>query len=220
MILFYIDVPNSEYVGKKFNKLTILAECINKNNTKYRKFRCKCDCGTIRILDKRSVIIGTTKSCGCLHKQLAKEVNTKHGDSKTRLYKIWLHMKSRCYNTSDAKYKNYGERGIIICQEWNDFIKFKEWAKNNGYKDDLTIERIDVNGNYEPSNCIWVDLSNQTINKTTSHYFKYRDKVYFLKDLVNIFNKSYKSLYKELVINKNLDKYGLEISNYIDYINQ
>ena len=214
--MFEFD-PLQLYVGKRYGRLTVISE---ERDSSGNWFNCKCDCGNSIRTRKYSVLKGLTKSCGCLHKEIAHNVNVQHGLSNTRLHRIWSHMRGRCYTPTDRKYKNYGGRGITICSEWNDFIKFKEWAENNGYDDNLTIERIDVNGNYEPSNCTWVNLSLQTINKTTSHYFKHFGKIYSLKDLVNVFNLSYKYLHREIITNKRLKDFNLEPANYIDYINQ
>lgn len=94
---------------------------------------------------------------------------SKHGMSKTRIYNIWQRIKQRCYNTKDASYSNYGGRGIIMCDEWkNDFMSFCEWAIKNGYSAKLTIDRIDVDGNYEPSNCRWADKDTQENNKRSN----------------------------------------------------
>lgn len=97
--------------------------------------------------------------------------------SRTRLYRIFDHMKQRCYNKNNERYKDYGKRGINVCNEWlHDFMVFREWALNNGYNDTLTIDRIDVNGNYEPSNCRWVDNLTQQNNKRDNVFLTYNGK--------------------------------------------
>lgn len=205
------------YVGKRFGRLTVISEEVSANGN---WFVCSCDCGNQIRSRKHSILKGLTKSCGCLHSEIAKSVNSKPYDTTTRLYRIWTHMRGRCYTKSDKKYKNYGGRGIKICSDWNDFSNFESWAYSNGYNDNLTIERIDVNGDYEPDNCTWISVSAQTANKTTSHYFKYHNKIYSLKELVNIFDKSYKYLHRELITNNKYKDYNLEKATYIDYINQ
>lgn len=124
---------------------------------------CQCDCGNTSIVRGKSLIQGNTKSCGCL---VYESRNVKHGMKKTRLYRIWSGMKSRCYTPSNPAYNRYGGRGISICQEWkSDFNAFYEWAKNNEYSENLSIDRIDVNGNYDPSNCRWSTPQQQSDNK-------------------------------------------------------
>ena len=100
-----------------------------------------------------------------------------HGDAKrgkyTQLYNSWRGMKDRCNNKNNTRYDSYGGKGVSVCEEWNDFLNFKEWALDNGYKPGLTIERKDVDGNYEPSNCCWVTNKEQANNKTTSHFLTF-----------------------------------------------
>jgi hypothetical protein len=114
----------------------------------------------------RALISGDTKSCGCLQKEIAKATFTRHGKWSSRLHVIWSSMKTRCYNQKHSKCKYYGGRGISICDEWlRDFQAFFDWAMANGYRDDLTIDRIDVNGKYCPDNCRWITIAEQQKNK-------------------------------------------------------
>ena len=109
--------------------------------------------------------------------------NFKHGKTNTRLYEIWRAIKKRCNLITHKYYKDYGGRGIIVCDEWlNDFMNFYYWAINNGYRDDLTIDRIDVNGNYEPNNCRWVTRNVQLKNKRNNVYITYQNKTQTMSD--------------------------------------
>ncbi len=121
-----------------------------------------------------------TSSCGCL-KEEQNEKNLGRfttGESHSRLATIWYHMKSRCDNPKDTNYRNYGNRGITVCEEWkNDFLVFKEWAVNNGYQDGLSIDRIDVNGNYEPNNCRWLKQEDQLNNKRSTLWVEHKGDI-------------------------------------------
>lgn len=107
----------------------------------------------------------------------------KHGETKTRLFKIWSSMHERCEREKHLHYKSYGGRGISVCLEWYDYLPFAEWARNNGYSDELTLDRIDTNGNYEPSNCRWITMREQQSNKRSNRILEYRGKKYTLTQL-------------------------------------
>jgi hypothetical protein len=146
----------NEYIGLRYGRLTIVGF------NEIHRFICRCDCGTEKTYVCKDIISGKVVSCGC-H---AKEIATKHGDSNTNLYKTWSNMKRRCYNKNCHNYNNYGGRGITVCQEWlNDYAIFKEWALSRGYDRGLSIDRINNNGNYEPSNCRWATAKVQNSNK-------------------------------------------------------
>lgn len=146
--------------GKTFGKITVISFYGSKNNRAL--WNCKCECGAECICDSHSLLEGRISSCGCGKKTH----NLQHGMSGTRLYRIWAGMKTRCENPSADNYKYYGERGISVCKEWReDFDSFARWALKSGYKDSLTIDRINVNGNYEPKNCRWVTMAEQNKNK-------------------------------------------------------
>lgn len=162
-----------DLTGRRFKKLTVIEKAYKDGYFVY--WRCKCDCGNETIVYSSNLTRGVTRSCGCYKKERTKETNVIHGDTKTRLYNIYLGMKNRCYNEREPAYHSYGGRGIKVCNEWlakeTGYITFKKWALENGYSDKLTIDRIDVNGNYEPSNCRWVDVYTQANNKRTNRYF-------------------------------------------------
>ena len=157
-----------DLTGKRFGKLTVLKRVI-KINSKKTYFLCKCECGKIKTIYRDDIVSGKTISCGCHKKEMARKLgkSTKtHGMTQTRLYHIWRGSRDRCQNKRSKDYKNYGGRGITICAEWEkSFESFYDWAMSHGYRDNLTIDRIDVNGNYCPENCRWADINTQSHNK-------------------------------------------------------
>lgn len=138
---------------------------------------CSCDNHTRKIIARHSLVSGNSKSCGCLSaEETSKRIST-HKMSGSRLHNIWKSMKERCYNINHNQYKDYGGRGISICEEWKDnFISFYNWAISNGYSDDLTIDRIDNNKNYCPENCKWSTRKEQNNNQRTNHLLTYNHK--------------------------------------------
>lgn len=150
------DNKIEDLTNKKFGRLTILEFVYRKNGRNY--WKCKCDCGSIVIKNEHNLKNGDTKSCGCLHRDITKKIKTTHGERHTRLYRIWSNMKSRCYNSNVSCYERYGGKGIHVCDEWMKYENFSKWAKSHGYKDDLTIERINPTGNYCPENCEWISF--------------------------------------------------------------
>lgn len=161
--------------GQRFGRLTVLGRAENGRHKEIR-YNCVCDCGTQRIVFRNSLISGSTQSCGCLQKTYVKKLcesrrkynKPTRGD---RLYRVWKGMRERCGNPNHIAYKYYGGRGITICDEWmHDYAAFRDWAMANGYDPSApygkcTLDRIDVNGNYEPSNCRWVSITVQNNNK-------------------------------------------------------
>jgi len=143
-----------------------------KDRSCYWKF--KCDCGNECIKKASGVARGHIKSCGCLKEITSYKNSYKHGKSKTKIYHIWQAFKDRCYNQNNKHYMNYGGRGIKVCEEWkNDFNAFHDWAMANGYKDGLTIDRINNDGNYEPSNCRWASVKEQQNNRRCTVFITY-----------------------------------------------
>lgn len=156
--------------GRRFGKLVAIKR--DKNRGKRTIWMCKCDCGKTAFVEAHGLKGGTTRSCGCLKYE---SKNEKHGKTKTRLYSIWSKMKDRCTRKNNPAYKWYGGRGIVICKDWiNDFMSFYNWAMENGYNDNLSIDRIDVNGNYEPSNCRWILLEEQALNTRATKFLTYK----------------------------------------------
>jgi hypothetical protein len=192
-----------DITGQKFGRLTVI-ERLENDKWKQARWKCLCECGNYIICITRDLKKGSVKSCGCLHKEIIKKVNTKHGLKKTRLYRLWNTIKRRCYNKSFEKYKNYGGRGITMCDEWkNDFKSFHDWAYANGYDEntkrgDCTIDRIDVNGNYEPNNCRWATNKEQQRNRSNNHFITYEGKTHCISEWAEILDIKPSYLYQKL----------------------
>lgn len=173
-----VNMNHNDLTGQRFGRLVVIKRAYFKKGKTY--WICRCDCGNEKTVSRTHLLSGKTSSCGCYKREciignLQEHMSgfTMHGKSKTRLYKVWVNMHSRCNCETCDSYKYYGERGITVCDEWSTFPPFYEWAMANGYDPDApygkcTIDRIDVNGNYEPSNCRWVDMKVQASNKRNS----------------------------------------------------
>ena len=191
----------NDLTGKKFGKLTVLERCENSKSG-YVRWLCKCDCGNNSIVYAGNLTKKHTTSCGCYKKQKTIEVKTKHGKVHTRIYKILNAMKDRCFNENNDRYNDYGGRGITICSEWlgeNGFNNFEQWALNNGYSEKLTIDRIDPNGNYEPSNCRWATVKEQNNNQRKNIYIEYAGETKTLAQWAEELNFPYFTLYARIV---------------------
>ena len=175
-----------DLTGLTFTYLKVL-EYVNSDFDKYGNktsfWKCQCICGKTIVLPRYDLTRKRNQSCGCMRTQLIGIKSKKHGGYKTRLYHIWVGMRHRCFAPTDKYYRNYGERGITVCDEWaNDFITFRDWALTHGYADNLTIERIDVNGNYEPQNCCWITRAEQPKNTRISKRYTYNGETKTLRD--------------------------------------
>ena len=163
-----------DITGQRFGKLTVV-KLVGTDKRGATKWLCKCDCGNEIVAYKTNLMKPNhTTSCGCHKREIGKKIKTTHNFSKTRIYKIWAGIKNRCYDFNSNVYYLYGKRGITVCKEWlNDFMAFYNWSMQNGYNDNLTIDRIDSNGNYEPNNCRWATAKEQSNNTS-------KNRVYFI----------------------------------------
>lgn len=163
-----------DLTGQKFGRLTAI-ERVGRDSCNHALWKCLCDCGNYTTAGSNSLKSGNTKSCGCLNLERATErivrYNFRHGETGTRLWRIWSGMISRCESPSTAENKYYQGKGIAVCNAWHAYENFKNWALKNGYRDDLTIDRIDLNGNYEPSNCRWATKVEQAENRSSTRLF-------------------------------------------------
>lgn len=165
---------HAKLLGKKFGRLTVVKKLDSRNY--HVHWLCECVCGNFAEVSTGRLNAGQTKSCGCLQKERAAEAKKTHGlyfdenGKRSKLYRVWGHMNERCSSPTSNAYEDYGGRGIRVCKEWKDYKTFHEWAISNGYKEGLSIERVDNDGNYEPSNCKWIPISKQASNRRNIRY--------------------------------------------------
>lgn len=165
-----------DLTGQKFERLTVVERAEDSKSGCVR-WKCVCDCGKEVVVRGDVLRRGDVKSCGCYNREMTAKRSTTHGGSQTRLYKIWSAIKDRCYNENSKEYIDYGGRGISMCKSWRDsFEVFRDWALENNYSDNLTIDRIDFNGNYEPNNCRWTTMKEQSNNRRSNHLLTYNGK--------------------------------------------
>lgn len=175
-----------DLTGQRFGRLTVLnrAPDFGSGRKRVTMWRCQCDCGKTIDVRAHALRNGHTRSCGCLVPE--SHVRT-HGDSSSRLHRIWSAMKQRCKNPKSSAFDCYGGRGIRVCPEWDEsYESFQVWAIANGYRDDLTIDRIDVNGNYCPENCRWVDMPTQSNNRRSSARLEYNGESHTIREWAEI----------------------------------
>ncbi len=202
----FIDLTN-----QKFGRLTVIKR--EENDIRNcAQWLCKCDCGNTIIVSGNHLRTSHTRSCGCLQKEVCSNIkhSQKHGMSHTRIYKIWSGIKRRTNPNSIYKtttYRNYIGRNIKMYDEWkNDFKKFYDWAMANGYQDNLTIDRIDVNGNYEPSNCRWTTMKIQQNNRRNNVVIEYNNEKHTVSEWNEIMKFPPKLLYNRIRRGWNLKK--------------
>ena len=205
-------MPNNKYnnlPGTRFGKLVVVEEC-DRSKHGDRMWKCRCDCGAETVIRTSTLTRGDAKSCGCMIGDNLR----KHNHSKERLHNVWKKMRSRCLIPTEKAYKNYGGRGIRICPEWDDYMNFRNWAYENGYDEnakfgECTLDRIDVNGNYCPENCRFVNFGIQANNRRDNCIYFLNGKRYTLMQLSKMSGINYNTL------NGRLKNYGWTLERAI-----
>ena len=197
-----------DLTGQRFGRLVVVkkADWVKTKSTG-ANWLCRCDCGNEKIVTSSALLTGNTKSCGCYSFKWKKNIIRHNSKEHRDLYAIYRNIIRRCYNETHKQYKDYGGRGIKMCDEWkNDFEKFFSWAMANGYKKGLSIERIDNDGNYEPNNCKWATIEEQSNNKRSCIYVEYNNERHTIKEWSKIMNISYGTLSNRVKKNMPLEK--------------
>ena len=196
---------NEDITGKKFNKLTAIRR-VYDYPVKGNYWLCKCDCGNECVVKKYYLVHLIQISCGCYIKEINREKRITHNMTNTKIYRAWNSMKGRCYNKNNRAYKNYGGRGIDVCKEWlDDFMNFYNWSMENGYSDELSIDRIDNNKGYCPENCRWATIEQQQNNRRGVHKIEYNGETHSPAEWSRIIGIS------ETTIKNRLYKQGMSV---------
>lgn len=196
---------DDDLIGKKFNKLTIIERC-GSDNSYHKLYKCKCDCGNYAVLRGTNIIRGVTKTCGCLIIETNTKRLTRHGKYGTRIYRIWNGIMTRCSHSAKS-HPRYSGRGIDVCDEWrSDFVNFYNWAMKNGYNKELSIDRIDNNGNYEPTNCKWSTNKEQARNNSRNVMIKYKGMTKCINEWAEYFGITENSIRYRLRKKWSMDK--------------
>lgn len=184
-----------DLTGKKFGHLVVMGYAGKKSER--TAWNCRCDCGNEVVVLGVNLNSGNTKSCGC-HKYDVVDKFKTHGKSKTRIYRIWRKIKERCEKDYCKEYERYGARGISLCNEWYNFMSFYNWSMLNGYRDDLTIDRIDNDKGYSPDNCRWVDILTQQNNRRNNIKYEYDGKMLTIPEIARIVGMQPNTLYDRI----------------------
>lgn len=199
-----------DLTGMRFGRLLVESEAdpitvfSGGRERKYYRWTCVCICGNTRVVRSQELLSGKTVSCGCFAMESRSTSHRTHGLSKTRLYRVYTGMKTRCYNEHDAHYRSYGGRGIRICDEWlRDFKSFYDWAMSNGYDPDAktgacSIDRIDVDGDYSPENCRFITMDEQSYNKTDNHLINYKGEMVPISKVAKLEGISEKTIFSRI----------------------
>lgn len=189
-----------DLAGKRFGQLTVIERC-GTNNSGNVLWKCRCDCGNEKIVAGGKLTSGRATNCGCQTTEIKRRKASKHGitaGGKPRIFNVWNGMKARCYNVNNVSFKNYGARGIRVCSEWLVFENFYKWAMNNGYSDNLELDRIDVNGNYCPENCRFVTRKVNANNKRNNHFIEIDGEIKTFSEWIEILGLCKSTAYRKL----------------------
>lgn len=212
----YLERQRNELVGQTIGNIEVLRYVESRRTASGHTrviYECKCLlCGNVFETRKDAITSGHTKSCGCVRENWmhSGECNRKHGLSEDRAYWLWTKVKARCYRKTCREYKNYGGRGIKMCEEWLDPKNFVEWCYSHGYdkdapKGECTIDRIDVDGDYCPENCRFITNLEQQNNKRNSLKFEYKGETHTIAEWARIYNIPYMTMAQILKSGKSLD---------------
>ncbi len=187
--------------GRRFGRLVVI-EPVGRSKEGYVLWKCKCDCGNEKITSLKYLGKGTS-SCGCYSEEVHDRVRTKHGKRYSRIYGVYVSMIRRCNAPTAHEYSNYGGRGIKVCDEWQDFETFEKWAMENGYDPDAkhgrcTLDRIDTNGNYEPSNCRWTTMKSQQRNRRNNVLLTYNGETHCMSEWAELIGIPYGTFQKRI----------------------
>lgn len=196
-----------DLTGKQFGRLTVLRRAedyVKPSGKRCPMWHCICECGNEKDILGDNLKKGVVKSCGCFRSDENSRRNSTHHLTNTPLYSVWCAMKARCTNPNSTYYDNYGGRGIKVCDEWmNPFESFRNWALSSGYNEDAergkcTLDRIDVNGNYEPANCRWISSVAQANNRRSNRIYSYNGEEHNITEWANIMGISPKTVFNRI----------------------
>lgn len=184
-----------DIAGQRFGRLVAIEPTNELAINKSKLWVCNCDCGKVKEIRSSDLRFGKVVSCGCLKDEKTSRRFRKHGMSGTLIYDVWKSMRQRCYNANNNDYPNYGGRGIKMDVHWKEnFTAFHEWAKQAGYKEGLTIERLDSDGNYEPDNCCWIANEKQAFNRRNTIRYEYGGENLTIRELSEVLGVNYNTL--------------------------
>lgn len=190
------SITYQDFRGKKIGRLSPI-EIDTEATISHSQihWRCQCDCGGETSVNVFNLAKQSTLSCGCIHREQLTERNSKHGMAGSKIYTLWQAMLQRCYYEKHEYYHLYGGKGITVCNEWReDFQAFFDWSMSNGYEDGLSLDRIDGNDDYKPSNCRWVTAQAQANNTSRNHYIEYQGEKLTLAEAARKYNIPYHTL--------------------------